>query len=156
TLDFIGLNYYTRDFIRFDRFIGGAQSLGEICSKDHHQDEVGELNMMGWEVYPEGLYHILKNLRRYHLPVIITENGIATEDDSQRVRFIQNHLAEVGRARREGTDVRGYFYWSLLDNFEWAHGFGPRFGVVGMDYKTQERKVRESAQVLSECCRRLE
>lgn len=156
TLDFIGINYYTRDFIRFSGSIFGEKGIGESCDKSHHPTETGELNSMGWEVYPEGLYHILKHVKRYALPVMILENGIATLDDSQRVRFIQNHLSEVGRAIKEGVHVQGYFYWSLLDNFEWAHGFGPRFGIVEMDYKTQQRKVRESAHVLSEMCRKIE
>jgi beta-glucosidase len=155
TLDYIGLNYYTRDFIKF-KGIFGIDSLGDICEKAHHMEDVKEFNMMGWEVYPDGLYWILKGLAKYKLPIFITENGIATEDDTQRVRFIQNHLASVQRAKAEGVPVHGYFYWSLLDNFEWAHGFGPRFGVVDVNYQTFERKIRPSAYVLSEMCRKIE
>ncbi len=155
TLDYIGLNYYTRDFIKFQGPVG-KNGIGDSCDKGHHQAETGELNMMGWEVHPEGLYHILKNLKKYNLPIMILENGIATLDDNQRSRFIQNHLSEVGRAKREGVPVEGYFYWSLLDNYEWAHGFGPRFGIVEVDYKTQQRKIRESAYVLADMCRKIE
>lgn len=154
-IDFIGLNYYTRDFIRFSPR-GGMDFVGVICDKEHHRDQIRELNNMGWEVYPEGLYGILKQLKKYHLPIVITENGIATNDDSQRVRFIQNHLDAVRRAKQEGSPVAGYFYWSLLDNFEWAYGFDPRFGIVHVDYNTQERKVRESAHVLTQLCRKIE
>ncbi len=156
TLDFIGLNYYTRDFIRFGGALVGEKGIGDSCDKSHHPIETGEKNMMGWEVYPEGLYHRLKHFKKYNLPIMILENGIATLDDNQRKRFIENHLSEVGRAMKEGVHVQGYFYWSLLDNFEWAFGFGPRFGIVEVDYRTQQRKVRESAQVLSEMCRNIE
>lgn len=153
-LDFIGLNYYTRDFIRFGA-LGGADFIGKVCTDEHHRPQIRERNMMGWEIFPEGLYHILMKLRKYKLPILITENGIATEDDRQRVRFIQDHLQSVKRAKSEGSPAAGYLYWSLMDNFEWAHGFGPRFGIVDVNYATQERKVRESAQVLSQICRQI-
>lgn len=153
-LDFLGINYYARDFIRFAGLYQG-NTLGQICEKKHHEREIRETNSLGWEVYPEGIYQVLKSLGRYHLPVLITENGICTEQDDQRVRFIREHLEQVERARQQGIPVVGYFHWSLLDNFEWAEGFGPRFGIVEVDYKTQERKVRPSAQVLTEICRKL-
>ena len=154
-LDFIGVNYYTRDFVRFSS-LGGIDFIGSVCDKEHHKEQVQEKNMMGWEVYADGLYEVLRDLRKYHLPVLITENGLATLEDSQRARFIKDHLNAVRRAREEHVPVAGYFYWSLLDNFEWAHGFEPRFGIVHVDYQTQERIIRESAQVLSEMCRKIE
>ncbi len=154
SLDFIGMNYYTRDFIRFSSWFG-ENSLGVSCDKAHHQKEVKELSMMGWEVHPEGLYEVLLRLNRYHLPIMITENGIATQDDGQRSRFILDHLGALRRAMKHGVPVLGYFYWSLLDNFEWAHGFDPRFGIVEVDYKNQSRKIKESAQVLTENCRKI-
>lgn len=154
TLDYLGVNYYTRDFTRFAGF-GEERSIGAICQKGHHEDEVRQFNQMGWEVYPEGIYQVLKRLKRFRLPILITENGICASEDGQRSRFIRDHLTEVKRAQDEGLPVHGYFYWSLLDNFEWAHGFGPRFGIVEVDYKTQARKVRSSAQVLGETCRQL-
>ena len=154
TLDFLGVNYYTRDFIRFAGLRDG-KILGTACEKAHHKNEMGERNVMGWEVYPEGLYRTLRRLMKYHLPILITENGICAREDGQRTRFIRDHLAAVARAKAEGVPVFGYFYWSLLDNFEWAHGFEPRFGIVEVDYQNQARKVRESAQVLTECCRQL-
>lgn len=154
-LDFIGLNYYTRDFIRFHSFSGNG-FVGDVCPKDHHRENVKDYNMMGWEINSDGLYHVLKRLKKYKLPILVTENGVATLDDRQRVRFIQDHLEALCRAKSEGAPVAGYLYWSLLDNFEWAHGFEPRFGVVEVDYATQERKVRKSAQVLSDLCRKIE
>lgn len=152
-LDFLGINYYSRDFIRFGGFHEG-NTLGIICDKAHHKDKIAEVNSMGWEVYPEGLYQILKRVKRYGLPILITENGVCTNEDAQRERFIRNHAASVERAMQEGVPVHGYFYWSLMDNFEWAEGFAPRFGVVEINYATQERKVRKSAHVLGEVCRK--
>ncbi|MBI3314276.1 MAG: glycoside hydrolase family 1 protein [Candidatus Omnitrophica bacterium] len=154
TLDYLGVNYYTRDFIRFTG-LGEDRSIGAICGKDHHQEEAREFNQMGWEIYPEGIYQVLNRLKRFQLPIIVTENGVCAADDEQRVRFIRDHLGQVKRAKDEGVPVQGFFYWSLLDNFEWAHGFDPRFGMVEVDYATQTRKIRPSAQVFSESCRQL-
>ena len=154
TLDYLGINYYSRDFIRWNG-LSKPRSFAEACSKKHHKNQVGELNSMGWEVYPDGLYFLLRRLKRYRLPIIISENGICTEADLQRVKFIRDHLGAVEHARREGVPVFGYFYWSLLDNFEWDSGFGPRFGIVEAHPNQQERKMKDSAQVLTETCRKL-
>jgi beta-glucosidase len=154
TLDYLGVNYYRRDFVRF-RGLSQPHSLGEACSSDHHRQQIHEVNSLGWEVYPHGLYYLLRSLQRYRLPVMVTENGVCTDDDSQRARFIQNHVHAVRRAMEDGVPVTGYFYWSGLDNFEWHHGFQPRFGIVEVNYENQERKIKESAQVLTECCRKL-
>lgn len=123
--DFIGLNYY------FHR-----------CFPKNKNEIISDL---GWEIYPEGIYHVLKDLKKYGLPVYITENGVADAQDEKREKFIKEHLYWVHRAIQEGVDVYGYFYWSLLDNFEWDKGFWPRFGLVEVDYKTMERKIRPSA-----------
>ena len=155
TLDFIGLNYYTRDFIQFGGLSDGKM-LGVAADKDLLTGHAQELNVMGWEVYPRGLYRLLKRFSRFGLPMIITENGICAKDDIQRERFIRAHVDSVARARSEGIPVFGYLYWSLLDNFEWAYGFEPRFGIIEVDYKTQQRKIRKSAYVLSEICRKIE
>ena len=108
---------------------------------------------MGCEIYPEGLYTILQDVSEFRLPIFVTENGVCTEKDSERWNFIQSHLLQLHRAMQQGIPVRGYVYWSLLDNFEWADGFGPRFGLVEVDYKTQRRTVRESARRFAEVCR---
>ena len=109
---------------------------------------------MGWEVYPEGIYQILKQFAAYKNlpPIIITENGAAFEDvvqngrihDQKRVQFYQEYLKNVLRAKREGIDIRGYFAWSFMDNFEWAEGYGPRFGLVHVDYASQKRTLKDS------------
>ena len=154
TLDFLGVNYYSRDFVRFAGFFGASQ-FGEVCPKEHHGGTTGEINDMGWEVYPRGLYEVVSRLRSLPLPILITENGVCTRDDTLRQRFIEGHLKEVERARKEKIPIFGYFYWSLVDNFEWAEGFGPHFGIVEVDYTNQERKVRPSAETLRECCEKV-
>ncbi len=128
--DFIGLNYYFHNRIRGLRF---------------GQNENRETTDMGWEIYPEGLYHCLLELKYYGKPVYITENGLADARDTKRAKFIEDHLEWVAKAISKGIDVRGYLHWSLIDNFEWAHGFSPRFGLVEVDYTTMARKIRPSA-----------
>ena len=151
TLDFIGMNYYNRVFMRLG-WPGRRQWPGIRCDSGHHR-EVTERNSLGWDVYPPGLYRIIRWAAPYRLPILITENGICTDDDAQRERFILRHLAWVGRAVQDGLPMMGYLHWSLLDNFEWAQGFGPRFGLIEVDYATQARRVRPSARRYAEICR---
>lgn len=136
--DFIGLNYYFRDHVAFAG-VGGRYGIIDIKNPNNHVSD------LGWDIAPEGIYHVLKKVARRKLPIYITENGIADAHDEKRELFIRKHLQEVKKALEEGIDVRGYFYWSLLDNFEWDKGFWPRFGLVEIDYKTLERKIRPSA-----------
>ncbi len=142
TLDFIGLNYYTREFVRFRG----------ICKDGHHKIE--RLNSLGWEVYPEGLLKVLlETSKKYKLPIMITENGTCQEDDPQRWQFILDHLVNLKQAMERGVEVMGYLYWSLLDNFEWDEGFFPRFGLIEVDYRTFKRKTRESALAFASVCK---
>lgn len=107
-----------------------------------------------WDIYPEGLRHCLAEVKPYGLPLLITENGIADSKDQNRARFVLEHLYVLGRAMKEdGVDVRGYFYWSLLDNFEWASGFCPRFGLYAVDRTTAAREGRPSARVYADVAR---
>jgi beta-glucosidase len=148
-LDFIGVNYYSRHLVHVHSWwIGNL--LMETCKDDHHPLKK---NSLGWGIYPEGLCHVLLNLKKYNLPVIIAENGICTHDDAQRWEFIQDHLKNVRLAMDQGVDVVGYLYWSLMDNFEWAEGFTPRFGLIDIDYNTQQRTVRESAKKFAQVCK---
>lgn len=113
----------------------------------NHQDFIG-LNYYfrnSREIYPEGLYHVLLDLKKYQKPIYITENGLADAKDEKRAQFIKDHIYWMKKAMAEGADVRGYFHWSLIDNFEWEKGFAPRFGLIEVDYGTMERKVRQSA-----------
>ena len=145
--DFIGVNYYEQEFISNDR-AHGLGSWGDNCNLVHHHSE--HVNQMGWGFYPDGLLEVLRWMRKYDKPVIITENGTAETDDRARARFIVEHLKSVARAIAEGIPVAGYLYWSLLDNFEWDRGFAPRFGLVEVDGKTLERRIRPSAYVFKE------
>lgn len=137
--DFMGLNYY-----HVDRRVPGSY---RTLFKQNWMPE------MGWEIYPKGIYHRLTELKKYKKPIYITENGIADRTDKLREKFIKDHLYWVWRAIQEGVDVRGYLYWSLLDNFEWHKGFAPRFGLVEIDYATLERKIRPSAYEYAKICK---
>ena len=149
TMDFIGVNYYSRQLVDVTSWrIGNL--LMEVCRKNH--DPVKK-NSLGWDIYPEGLYQVLLKLKKYHLPVVITENGICTSDDSLRWEFLSEHLRSIHKAMEEGVNVGGYLYWSLLDNFEWDKGFGPRFGLVDVDYDSYQRTVRESARKFGQVCK---
>lgn len=129
-LDFIGLNYYHHNKVEFPY---RGENENEVTSD------------LGWEICPEGIYHVLKELNKYGKPILITENGVADSEDRLRKDFIKNHLRRTHEAIEEGVDVQGYFYWSLMDNFEWADGYEPRFGLIKIDYDTLERKIRPSA-----------
>jgi beta-glucosidase len=89
---------------------------------------------MGWAVHPDGLRQMLHRAAEAGLPLYVTENGIATEDDTERVAYLESHLAAAAQARREGVDVRGYIHWSAFDNFEWAEGYRPKFGLIAIDH----------------------
>lgn len=133
-LDFVGVNHYFQYVVDF----GFNRPVSRLRSD------------LGWELYPEAMYHILKALKRYKLPVYITENGVADREDRYRPWFIRETLRSVHRAIERGVDVRGYFHWSLIDNFEWDKGFWPRFGLIAVNYKTQERTLRPSAHAYAE------
>ena len=152
TMDFIGVNYYTRDFVRWSAWNPMQFFLGRACLPGHHPS-AGPRSGMDWEIYPEGLWWVLMELKKYRLPILITENGVCSEDDNVRWDFIRSHLREMCKAMTDGAQVVGYLYWSLIDNFEWAHGFSPRFGLIEVDYATQERHVRPSALRLAEVIR---
>ena len=141
--DYVGLQYYFR--MRADSSRPDFSAL---------PPEGAETTQMGWEVFPEGLGRMLRRVADAGLPVVVTENGIATADDAQRVRFLRSHLAEVASALRDGVDVRGYLHWSAFDNFEWAHGYAPTFGLVGIDRTDGLRRiVRPSAVLYGEVAR---
>jgi beta-glucosidase len=151
TLDFIGLNYYTRDFVH-NTGIDIPGLVGNTCPLDHHE-HIGKRNSLGWEVYPEGLAHFLRSFKHYGLPLLITENGVPANRDEDRWTFIFMHLWQVARAIDEGANVVGYMYWSLLDNYEWADGYAARFGLVGVDFRTQKRTVHHSAKLFANLIR---
>lgn len=134
--DFIGLNHYFH------------HPLGKRVRKDAPRSD------MQWEVHPQSLYRVIMGLRSYKLPIYITENGLADEKDVLRERYILGHVGAVHDAIRDGADVRGYLHWSLMDNYEWAEGFWPRFGLIAIDYNTLTRSIRPSARVYEDICRK--
>ena len=143
-LDFIGANYYFHNRIKITPL---AFPFIKI------ENENKEVSDMGWEIYPEGIYYILRDLQKYNLPIYITENGIADKEDKKRAGFIKEHLKWTHRAITEGVDIRGYMYWSMFDNFEWDSGFTKRFGLIEMDYKKMETRIRGSAREYARMCR---
>ncbi len=154
--DFIGLQNYTRGVIAHKWWVPFVQAL-QLPVKKVSSESPTE---MGWEVYPEGIYNLLKKLNTYkNIPKIyVTENGCAMPEemigdevkDPLRQQFLERYIAQVLRAKQEGVPVDGYFVWSLLDNFEWAEGYRPRFGIVHVDYETQKRTLKDSGKWYSE------
>jgi beta-glucosidase len=139
--DFVGVQTYSR--VRF-----GAE--GPLPP----EDGVPVL-IMGYEFWPEALEGTIRYAAaRAGVPVVVTENGIGTTDDAQRIEYVRRALAGVERCLADGIDVRGYFYWSLLDNFEWLFGYGPQFGLIAVDRATQMRRLKPSASWLGEIARR--
>jgi beta-glucosidase len=151
TLDFIGLNYYTRNIVRSAGWGMGAV-LGRACQLPHHGDD-GPVSSLGWEVFPAGLRATLAEFSRYGLPLFVTENGIATDDETLRRDFLVQHLAGLHEALENGINVIGYLYWSLIDNFEWAEGRTARFGLAVVNDATQERTLRPCARDFERVCR---
>jgi beta-glucosidase len=144
-LEFLGVNYYTRNVVRADQSEAEPVTVPTVGA---------EHTEMGWEVYPDGLYEVLVRLRdEYELPPLyVTENGAAysdqrsngTVEDPRRISYVGRHLDAIARAIEAGVSVRGYFLWSLLDNFEWALGYSRRFGIVYVDFETLERVPKAS------------
>lgn len=148
--DFIGLQTYFRMLVRFS-----LTDIGSFGREVPHKERTSQpLTQMGWEVYPPNLYHLLKQFGAYKgvKRIVVTENGAAYPDevkngqvhDPLRQSFIQSHLEQVLRAKHEGVRVGGYLCWSLMDNFEWAEGYHPRFGLVYVDYTSQRRILKDS------------
>jgi beta-glucosidase len=137
-LDWAGVNYYSRGLYAWDDSIPALPFRtvkGPLPSND-----------LGWEIYPKGLTDLLVRVSRDYtkLPLYVTENGMSEDDDARRVAFYDAHLQAVLAAQQQGADVRGYFAWSLLDNYEWAEGYASRFGIVHVDYATQARTPKGS------------
>jgi beta-glucosidase len=152
-LDFLGVNYYTRAVVEDD---GGMPLL-----RIKQLRPEGEYTEMEWEVYPEGLYSLLKRVHSDYSPraIYITENGAAFDDqltpegqihDERRTAYLKTHFEAAARALEEGVPLKGYFVWSLMDNFEWAHGYSKRFGVYYVDYTTQRRILKDSGRYFAE------
>lgn len=152
SFDFVGINYYSRSLVRFtprpwslfgqETFTPGAET-----------SDSGRRGPYS-EFYPEGLYRLCLEARPLGKPIYVLENGLPDADDDQRPRWLLAHLLQMRRAMAAGCDVRGYFHWTFVDNFEWTEGWGLRFGLVALDPVTQERRARPSAYLYGDIARR--
>lgn len=138
TLDYLGLNYYTRVHVHF-----GFKGFREV-------KKPGLKNDFGWEVYPRGIIEILTRLKPLGKEIMITESGTADSEDRIRPQYIKDIILWIKKAMEEGVKIIGYMHWSLMDNFEWLEGYSMRFGLFEVDFKTQERKPRQSAYIYRE------
>lgn len=148
-MDFIGVQNYTREVVSHTNFMPFIKAKIIKAAKRNV-----ETTLMNWEVYPESIYNILKKYSNYkNIPqLMVTENGAAFNDvlkngevhDPKRIQFLKDNISQVLRAKQEGVNVTGYFVWTFLDNFEWAEGYYPRFGLVHVDFETQKRTVKSS------------
>jgi beta-glucosidase len=148
TVDLLGVNYYSRTVVKHS-------SMVPVIGFEQVHPEGNEYSGM-WEIFPEGMYVLLKRIQEDYKPqceLMVTENGIPVPDgldadgrvrDERRIRYLKNHIYQVHRAIQDGVPVKGYFHWSFMDNFEWALGYGQRFGLVHVDFKTQQRTVKDS------------
>jgi beta-glucosidase len=150
-LDFIGLNYYSRQVIRWRPARGSALLFGSECMEDHH-GEPRAFSSLGWEIYAPGLAQVLRSYARYGVPLMVTENGLATDDEVLRTRFLTDHVAAVADAVRAGVPVVGYLYWTLMDNYEWTEGRSARFGLAETDFASQGRAPRPAALAFKAIC----
>ena len=147
SLDFLGANYYGQYAVRFDPL------LHERLFGRHVQEPTVRAGECDWgQISPDGLTRQLVRLSAMEVPLYVTENGIHDAADAIRPAFLTDHVAAVHEALRRGADVRGYFHWSLLDNFEWAEGWQPRFGLIEVDPVTQKRTLRPSAHLYARIC----
>lgn len=147
SFDFFGLNFYSRVVVKQQHWNPFTKDVVVPSCMD------GEvMTDMPYAMYSEGLYKAIVDVSEFGVPIYITENGIADEKDDRREQFLKDYLFALSRAIDEGYDVRGWFYWTLMDNFEWNNGFFPHFGLYAVDFKTQKRTLRPSVKFLKNIC----
>lgn len=142
TDDFIGVQYYSKFVVDPAMLSGDNVNATTALRRGAKPDD--RVSQMGWVWHPEGLGRVLDEVAKVGLPIYVTENGLATDDDEERIEYVTLHLQEVHDAIGRGADMRGYFYWSYLDNFEWNLGYGPKFGLIACDRDTFERIPKPS------------
>ena len=142
-LDFFGVNYYTRIHLRFNPFKKMGVELRHLDIDGHG------LTNLGWEIHPRGLAKVLRYASRLNMPLVITENGIATHDTEEKVKYMKRHVDVIERCLKDGLDVRGYYYWTLIDNYEWLQGLDARFGLYHVNFKTLKRTPTSAASYYS-------
>jgi beta-glucosidase len=148
TLDFVGVNYFTEELVRFAPF-----AAGEVFARRYFR-EGAPLSETGFIAHePEGLYRALRWAAQFGKPIFVTENGVEDAPDTLRPRYIIEHIRQLWRAVNFNWKIEGYFHWSLVDNFEWERGWTQRFGLWELDVETQARRKRGSADVYAEICR---
>jgi len=150
SLDLLGVNYYTRTVVKNDPKF-------PVVAAVQIQPVGNEYSGM-WEIYPEGIHELLLRIWKDYQPtceIMVTENGVPVPDgldfdgrvrDERRIRYLKNHIFQVHRAIEDGVPVRGYFHWSLMDNFEWALGYAQRFGLLYVDFGTLKRSIKDSGR----------
>jgi beta-glucosidase len=153
TCDFVGVNYYTKALVHWRPRTAAVERDPELPLGVAFARRKEPTSDLGWSIHPSGFRKMLKLALKYGKPVIVTENGIADRDDRLRPVYINRHLRVLAELIEEGADIRGYYHWSLLDNFEWIKGFWPRFGLLHVDYDTFVRTPRKSFGTYSEIIR---
>ncbi|HSO26550.1 MAG TPA: family 1 glycosylhydrolase, partial [Anaerolineales bacterium] len=148
TQDFVGVNYYTREYVSFKPTAPDAMFSERQFLPGAELSETGFIANA-----PLGLFQVLKWATKFDKPIIITENGVEDSQDTLRPRYLIQHLHQVWRAVNFNFPIKGYFYWTLVDNFEWERGWTQRFGLWALDVETQERRKRPSADLYAEICR---
>ena len=138
SMDYFGLNYYSHNHLKMQLF------SNELFTMEYRKEDT--LTDMPYTIYGEGIYRAIQSVSVLNVPIIITENGVSDAKDNIRELYIKRYLYAVSKAVEDGYDVVGYFYWSLMDNFEWAFGYDMKFGLFSVNFKTQERKLRKGAK----------
>lgn len=162
--DFLGVNYYTRRIIEHDPQGRTTEGRGFLAARQIYRAFQPRGHFDEWEIYPEGLYKLLMRIHsEYGAPnIYISENGTSLPDqpdatntihDQTRINFLARHIAAIQQASVDGAKIKGYFVWSLMDNFEWGFGFTKRFGIVHVDYQSQKRSLKDSANWYGQLCR---
>jgi len=148
-LDWIGVNYYSRDVVRREgERWKVVEGYGYATGNRDKSLDGRSVSEAGWEVYPEGIYHLLMEYhRKYHMPMMVTENGVSDYNDVLRPRYIVSHVDWMEKAIKNGAKLNGYFHWALTDNYEWANGFRMHFGMYGFDPLTKQRLLRPSSLI---------
>jgi len=138
SFDFIGLNYYSHNFLKF-QLLRTPHIDVAFPKKEIKTD-------MPYTMYAQGFYDAIESVSKLKKPIIITENGVADKYDNFRSKWISDYIKQMAIALENGIDIRGYFYWSLLDNYEWVESYHMKFGLYEVDFKTQQRKLREGSK----------
>ncbi|HYM28588.1 MAG TPA: family 1 glycosylhydrolase, partial [Steroidobacteraceae bacterium] len=147
TYDYVGVNYYTREVVQVD-----LRKPGEMFGRRFSMPGSEQMDQNYGEIYPDGMFRVLERLAPLGKPIYVTESGFADNTDHLRPKALVRTVLAMRRALARGVPVRGFYHWTLVDNFEWAEGWRMRFGLIALDPVTQERTPRESAAVYAAIC----